>query len=571
MKVKSSLLLISLGSILIISIYPLTYNNLSWAKIELPEVETVAIDVPLPDFNVTVEYNEQSVYKEAKTKTENNAPLGSVPLTELPPPEEEPIEGSINGNELVEHYGITPPPLDKLGSENLTNFEHIGLEELLDNLQARYAQGEDPIVLSMSATAKDPPAPEKDNLSPTLRQAIDREMQQRSTSQTKHDPSLPPGNKFPIALRAYSPRLDGQDISFQFIPHYNRSEIFSSDQDGIVSIQTKKTRQGLLRGSIVAEGKMPTNIDIPLKKSGGNFEVPLMDITILNFFANSSSEDDENSGFLLVAIGDNVEDADLSCHYSSRIFLDQAFREVTKEQDYAYILFINTELGNETLFYRLQDGSVTRKIVHLSDEEIFYDFGHIASSRYEQIELYKRNLFSTKSAPLTLTRGEVAHFGEKLDISSKGLNRYEFKRPPFVEGDRNYIQISGLESDSTLYVGYRGQEKKLEIPGRDFIEHILEGFDLIQLDNDCVIQLNFPVFPTNAVIRLNDAQMEANMSVVYLNDDGTFSESPSVNTTKAFLWGEGMGIFSGKIEYSDDTTSFFNSFCSPGTYLVEEL
>ena len=214
---------------------------------------------------------------------------------------------------------------------------------------------------------------------------------------------------------------------------------------------------------------------------------------------------------------------------------------------------------------------MAERIVHLSSNELLYDFGHIVADRYEQLELYQRNLFASRAVSLALSQSDIFYFNGRESSVSKGLNRYEIKRPPFVEGDRSYIRLNDFNNGGTIYAGYQGREKKLELPASDFIDHILDGFELNQLDNDCIVQLNFPLFPINASIRLNSAQAEASMSTIYLSADGTFHQSPTVSTTKAFLWGEEMGIFSAQIEYSDNSTAFLNSFCSPGSYLVEEL
>ena len=67
--------------------------------------------------------------------------------------------------------------------------------------------------------------------------------------------------------------------------------------------------------------------------------------------------------------------------------------------------------------------------------------------------------------------------------------------------------------------------------------------------------------------------------MLFLDKDGDFYDSPSEKTQKVFLMGENTsnedlaseGKFLIKITNSDNSLNYFSTFCSPDTYLVEQL
>ena len=68
-------------------------------------------------------------------------------------------------------------------------------------------------------------------------------------------------------------------------------------------------------------------------------------------------------------------------------------------------------------------------------------------------------------------------------------------------------------------------------------------------------------------------------STQMLDSDGKFYDSLSAKTNKIIIVGEGQASsdisldskINIKIEYEDGSVQFLNSYCSPNTYLVEQL
>ena len=297
----------------------------------------LAIDFSFPKINFTVEYNEQSAFEggEEVAKSKPVLPPSPSPKQEEVEAEAEAEEeaiGTLNGRELANIYEITPPNLLAVDLS----------KELLAQLEE--------ITLSSPSPSPPPPPPVARNmapLSPTILKAIGREIAKTPTKVRKPSPSKS-GSTAPVALRAYSADTNGEDISFQFVPHYNRLESIASDEDGTVSIQRTKIRPGILRGSLMAQGKMTTVVDIPTGPKGRIFEVPLMEEYRLYSLVDKFSKETSSEGSLLAMVREGVEDIQLSSSYATRIFLNQELQEVSKEQDYFYILFVGVRPGNTT-------------------------------------------------------------------------------------------------------------------------------------------------------------------------------------------------------------------------------
>jgi hypothetical protein len=57
----------------------------------------------------------------------------------------------------------------------------------------------------------------------------------------------------------------------------------------------------------------------------------------------------------------------------------------------------------------------------------------------------------------------------------------------------------------------------------------------------------------------------------YLEKNGSLSEEETPLSTKLFILGDQQGIINVKVEYQDKTTDYLQTFCSPETYLLEQL
>ena len=142
-------------------------------------------------------------------------------------------------------------------------------------------------------------------------------------------------------------------------------------------------------------------------------------------------------------------------------------------------------------------------------------------------------------------------------------------------GGRNYLELSH-ESES-VFVGTKS-ETNLSVPSENLMRHILSSLPESKLGNRCVIQVNTKRKIADVTIASESVGEGLMVSTQYLDADGRFYESASEKTRKIIIVGENQGSegdTSGKVNlkmtYLDGSQEFLGSYCSPNTYLVEQL
>ena len=587
------------------------------AQLKIPKGNPVAIDWDLPRIDLVVEYNDYSVMQDV-VEVPVPPPVIEEIVAEEEVEEEEyfspylveiekvALGDDLNGKELVQHYGFPIPDGNTIRTIDLKNYvDSFRLEEALvafdrqkslapssdivsteQSSPKAFSSSQEMIFIDYSKKRKTlvpekseplaPPVPPKRPLQELPKLAVVQKVEPQKPEPVVVPPLLALASNFVKSkepfmfernLKAYS-AVDGQNLEFQFIPDYDDREILSSDENGVLRIFAgKKLGDGLLRGRIVSPGHIRTVVNLPLSKdSESEFSIPLIDEQLFEEYRQKRDED--YGGFLLVWLPKKVEDVAIDSDYSFRILLDEEFREVSQEDGYSYILFMNIHPGVSTLSYLLDDGQVSDRPIHIAADEVLYSFTSLLKSNYQTFELYQKNLFSGHGQELDIAESAIGYFSGDAVPVKKGLNAYEMKFPPRSEGVRDYLKLEHL--DGTLYVGYKGQPQ-LEIPGQDFVESIMDGFGMEELEDSCLIQLNFSRSIVDFRSSLDGNHNSDDFDFIYLNSDGTFEERPSLKTKKAFIRGVFPGVLSGRIEYSDGSWEFLKSFCSPGSYLVEQL
>ena len=580
------------------------YSNLSMAQWEISRGKPVEINWSIPRLGIVVEYNNYSFAEEVPQK-----------VTVLPPVivEEEIIEkiyrnpdivevektvigDDVNGEELVDHYGFPIPDVENIRTIDLKNYvDDLHLERMLAEFdrkkllkeekreysnKAQDSSLKEMVFIDYSKKQKPPLKPKKKAVallapknSPTPALRVKKQFVKANPKKDSFSPFLAIASDFAKkklfqrTLRVKS-AVGGHDLDFQFVPDHNKESILYSDQKNLVKIfPEKELAGGILRGRIVSPNYIRTIVNLPIsEKVEVKFEIPLIGEETFEKYRERNEESD--GGFLLVRLFKKVEDVDIDNDYSFRIFLDEEFREVSQEDGYSYILFMGIHPGVTILSYLLRDGEIAEKPIYISADEILYDSSVVKKAGYETFELFQKNLFSSERRELALGEKEIQYFNRDTFPLKKGLNYYDIKTPPVPRGARNYLKLGHL--DGTLYVGYKAN-RQLEIPNQDFIESIMEGFDIDDLSGACLLQLNFSKSILHLGLNLNTTRDSDDFDLIYLNKDGTFEEEPSLKTEKVFILGESPGVFSGGIEYANRQQEFFKSFCSLGSYLIEQF
>ena len=569
------------------------YCNFSMAQLEIPGGRPIKVNWVLPSVDLVVEYNDYSVLEEDVFLEPEVVEV--VEEERFPDPEIVNVEGvvtgdDVNGGELVDHYGFPTPDAKDIKTIDFKSYiDNFHLERILAEFDEKVSGD---IVTTEKSSSKKKIHPPKEERIPPPSPPVKPPLIARTAPSVPLPPKIPKKGtgqegsyrSFPSpflalasgfikqeffrrTLRAHS-AVDGRELDFQFVPDHDRNQVFSSDEKGVVEIlPAKRLVDGVLRGRLVSPEHIRTAVNLPLLEGKeASFDIPLIDEETFERYRDKGG--DFQGGFLLVWIPKKVEDVDINSDYSFRIFLDEEFREVSREDGYSYILFMGIQSGVTILSHLLEDSRVAEKPVYIAQDEILYDFAPVEKGQYETFELFQKNLFSGKRVELPLGEREIRYFNRKITPTKKGLNRYEIKRPPISIGARSYLKLDHL--DGILHVGYKGN-RQLEVPNQDFIENIIDGFGLDELSDACLIQLNFSDAIVHLETRLDSLQESEGFDLIYLNSDGTFEEMPSLRTEKAFILGESSGVLPTAVKYADGRWELFKSFCSPGSYLIEQL
>jgi hypothetical protein len=363
--------------------------------------------------------------------------------------------------------------------------------------------------------------------------------------------------------------------NFDFVPSHNSNNSLRDFNEGSITVDYSLVNQtGLLRGTILKNYFMRTTFEIPLGSEYSKFEIPLIPKDSLGDYLDKN-ELDGYGGYYLVDLGDLIEDVDVEKTsndkqppYEHRLLLDEDFKPVKTGSEYRYVLFIGVIPGSINVRYLGVNGQETSKLTFITADEVTYDFSQIERPHLLNFTTRVRNTLGTSTSPLDLSVSSITSFLDDANPIKVSGSSYEIKVPWSVKGMRNYFRFNYLEDD--LYVGV-DRDQNIELPSKEFIGEILRSFNMESLSAECVLQMNFSETVSEIQIQAENDKGPANFDHTYLDRDGVFTPEISSLSEKFFAIGYEEGIFSIKITYEDGRSDFLRTYCSPTTYLLEQL
>ena len=148
--------------------------------------------------------------------------------------------------------------------------------------------------------------------------------------------------------------------------------------------------------------------------------------------------------------------------------------------------------------------------------------------------------------------------------------KYRYTKPWSMKGERTYMEVNHLESP--VFVGMaRGQT--IELPSMEFVAEIFQYLNIDGLNsNECLLQFNLPAKEVADMKIIGENGLgPMSFEQKYLDKDGIFSDYISPKTEKMIILGNEEGIFPMEVTYADGTKDFLRTYCSPGSYLLEQL
>lgn len=344
---------------------------------------------------------------------------------------------------------------------------------------------------------------------------------------------------------------------------------------GYVTINEEMAQPRMTRSvSILKRGYAPTNTDLILDSETTGVSVPMIQEEKFNELL-APYEARGAVGAVLVELDDNVEGATLDVPYSQVLRLDGDLL-VTESDDFRYQLFMGVKAGNALLSYKDMKAEVTSKIIHIHERELTFDSNYFEDVLSEKVSLMEEDLLAKEKTPLVISSSSVKEFA--TNNTAKKLNNHTYKTNfnKTLLGARKYLELT--HQAEPLFVGFKDQSN-LEIPSENFMRYILSKFEDSKLGNRCLIQVNLNKEALKVDVAGESVGTSLMTSTQILDADGKFYDSVGPKSRKIIVLGENQGApdyaqdskINFKITYQDGTVQYLGSYCSPNTYLVEQL
>ncbi len=366
-------------------------------------------------------------------------------------------------------------------------------------------------------------------------------------------------------------KLQGFEIRFQD----DLSEAQEDYGSGEISIESLLSQPKMTRSvTMLKRGFVPTSTEIIMEEGQSAVTIPMIQEDTFNKF-QAVYERRGSVGALLVELDDETEVAKIDIPFGDVIKLDGDLRR-TDNEDFRYQLFVGVKAGNALLSYHHSNGEIIKKIVHVHENEITYDANFYEDVVNEKVKIYEEDLLAKESSPLIISEDQVRIFAS--DSYAKKINNHTYKLnfgSSHLAG-RRYLELN--HQSEPLFVGIR-DNNNVTVPSENLMRFILSNVEGAKLGNRCLVQVNLNKKAENVEVAAESVASSLMTYTQMLDSDGKFYDSISSKTQKVIIVGESQSSsdlsadakINVKIRYQDGSIQFLNSYCSPNTYLVEQL
>lgn len=369
--------------------------------------------------------------------------------------------------------------------------------------------------------------------------------------------------------KVHSFEVRSQDTDLHSLTDLGENQ-FTDYGNGEIFIQDRLSYDQMTRSMVaLKKGYIPTNLSLNFHSSHST--VPLMEQEKF-FQLREKFKEDGPIGAVLVDVS-HIFKVELEKPYQEVINLSENLL-VSNEKTPVYKLFLGVPAGNMIIKYEDLNQNKSSKIIHIHENEITFDVGHIGETKEQKITFVEENLLSKEVSPLILSKESIKEFFEYENIEKLGQNI--FKTKFHDSANRNYLELNHLREP--IYVGYQNNSH-IEVPSEELMGQILSHFKDSYVKGSCLIQVNL-----KKIVSSFDMSSESNQNNLFiktkiLDSDGKFYRSIGPKSQKIVILGQdqsGKTQNSGakiniKLKYLDGTSEYLSSYCSPNTYIVEQL
>ena len=358
----------------------------------------------------------------------------------------------------------------------------------------------------------------------------------------------------------------GFDVEFMD----SQRDTISDYGNGIVDLSYQiNSKMTVRRAQIYSQGHYPTVMDMVFENNSISISAPLIKRRQFNDLLKQSRIKGLG-GHVLVELDTTTEDVELGSgtKYEEKIYLNRDFKVVERENsDFNYIMFLGVNPGNSLIYFRTLDNQTISKIIHVADETIYYEPNFYHEVLSDEYSIFEDKLLGKDLTALNVHAKEIKNFSSNYLTENIAFNRLSVKKALYPTGTRKYQEFKHL--NESLFVG-RWDQKFIDLPSEEYTRFVLSQFNEVGINNRCLIQINLTK-PAKSLTYNGLADKGMSVRSLILDKDGQFYEDLSFESSKIFLLGENQGVINVKVEYTDNSVDFMQSYCSENTYLVEQL
>lgn len=382
-------------------------------------------------------------------------------------------------------------------------------------------------------------------------------------------------NRMTIQLTGTNLEKTKSEVGFEIRFQDDLSEAIQDYNSGEISMDQELAQPKMNRSITVLKlGFAPTNTDLILEEGVTELSIPAIEEDTFNELL-APYESRGPIGAVLVELDETVEGATLDVPYSQVLKLTENMK-VTEGDDFTYQLFVGVKAGNAMLSYKGQRGDITSKIIHVHERELSFESNFFEDVMNEKVSLLEEDLLSKEKTPLILSAEEVKQFATSKTATKINDHTYRTDFNRTLLGARKYLELS--HQSEPVFVGFK-EATTLDIPSENYMRHILSKFEGGHLGNRCLVQVNLAKKAVKVDVAAESVGTSLMTYTQILDADGKFYDSISSKSSKIIVVGENEGApdlsqdgkINLKITYQDGSIQYLGSYCSPNTYLVEQL
>jgi len=386
-----------------------------------------------------------------------------------------------------------------------------------------------------------------------------------------------PAKKVSMVIQAvgtdlkYTKPVTGFEIRFQD----DLSEILEDHNSGSALFEEKLSESSMTRSvTILKRGYAPTNTELIVESGSTDISLPLIEEHKFNEYMESSLKKGA-AGAILVELDDETEYAKIDAPSAEPINMDGDLK-ITKTNDFRYQFFTGVRAGNVLITYKDNKGNLLSKIIHVHENELTYDANIYESVKDEKLVLNEEDLLAKEKEPLIIAADQVKEFASNKESVKINDHTYKVGMNRQLLASRRYFELT--HQNEPIFIGTRSNNN-VSVPSENFMRYVLSKLEGQKLGNRCLVQVNLSKKAQRVDV---GSESSANSIVTFtqvLDKNGKFYDSVGEKTQKIIVVGENQGApelnqdgkINLKITYQDGSVQYMGSYCSPNTYLVEQL